>query len=76
MKLNEAIVSRIEEICNEQGSNICDISLLRDISIVADVPLFSFLCCSEIVLKGLFCDKIYRFFVKILKKCYRYARIT
>ena len=27
MKLNDAIVRRIEEICEERGSNICDIAL-------------------------------------------------
>ena len=27
MNLNDAIVKRIEEICNERGSNVCDISL-------------------------------------------------
>ena len=27
MKLNDAIVKRIEEVCKERGSNICDISL-------------------------------------------------
>ena len=27
MKLNDAIVRRIEEICTERGSNICDIAL-------------------------------------------------
>ena len=27
MKLNDAIIKRIEEICKERNSNICDISL-------------------------------------------------
>ena len=27
MKLNDAIVNRIEEICNERSSNVCDIAL-------------------------------------------------
>ena len=27
MKINEAIVKRIDEICKERGSSICDISL-------------------------------------------------
>ena len=27
MKLNDAIVKRIEEICREQNSNVCDIAL-------------------------------------------------
>ena len=27
MKLNDAIIKRIEEICNESGRNVCDICL-------------------------------------------------
>ena len=27
MKLNDAIVRRIEELCSERGSNVCDLSL-------------------------------------------------
>ena len=27
MKLNDAIIKRIEEICKERNSNICDIAL-------------------------------------------------
>ena len=27
MKLNDAIVKRIEEICKESGRNVCDVSL-------------------------------------------------
>ena len=27
MKLNDAIIKRIEEVCKERGSNVCDISL-------------------------------------------------
>lgn len=27
MKLNDAIIKRIDEICKERGSNICDIAL-------------------------------------------------
>ena len=27
MKLNDAIVKRINEICNEQGGNVCEIAL-------------------------------------------------
>ena len=33
MKLNDAIVKRIEEICNEQRSNVCDIALKGGMSL-------------------------------------------
>ena len=40
MKLNDAIVKRIEEICKERGSNVCDISLKGGMSPSAIYDIF------------------------------------
>ena len=57
MKLNEAIVSRIEEICNEQGSNICDISLKGGMSPSAIYDLIKGRTkCSKVITVKRFCE--------------------
>lgn len=40
MKLNDAILKRIEEICEERNSNVCDIALKGGMSPSAIYDLF------------------------------------
>ena len=40
MNLNDAIMKRIEEICEEKGSNVCDIALKGGMSPSAIYDLF------------------------------------
>ena len=57
MKLNDAIVRRIEEICNERGSNICDIYLNGGMSPSAIYDLIKGRTkCSKVVTVKRFCE--------------------
>lgn len=57
MSLNEAIVKRIEEICSERGSNICDIALKGGMSPSAIYDLTKGRTkCSKIVTIKRFCE--------------------
>ena len=57
MKLNDAIVKRIEEICNERDSNICDISLNGGMSPSAIYDLLKGRTkCSKIITIKRFCE--------------------
>ena len=57
MKLNDAIIKRIEEICKEQNSNICDIALRGGMSPSAIYDLFKKRTkCSKIITVKRFCE--------------------
>ena len=57
MKLNDAIIKRIEEICNEQNSNVCDIALRGGMSPSAIYDLFKGRTkCSKVITVKRFCE--------------------
>ena len=57
MKINEAIIKRIEEICEENGSNICDLSLNGGMSPSAIYDLIKGRTkCSKVVTVKRFCE--------------------
>ena len=57
MKINEAILRRIEEICKEQGSNICDISLKGGMSPSAIYDIAKGRTkCSKVITVKRFCE--------------------
>ena len=57
MKLNEAIVKRIYEICTEQNSNICDISLKCGMSPSAIYDIIKGRTkCSKVITVKRFCE--------------------
>ena len=57
MKLNDAIVRRIEEICQERGSNVCDIALRGGMSPSAIYDLMKGRTkCSKVVTVKRFCE--------------------
>ena len=57
MKLNDAIVKRIEEICKERGTNICDISLNGGMSPSAIYDLIKGRTkCSKVITVKRFCE--------------------
>ena len=57
MKLNDAIVTRIEEICRERGSNICDLALHGGMSPSAIYDLVKGRTkCSKVVTVKRFCE--------------------
>ena len=57
MNLNDAIIKRIEEICRERGSNICDISLSGGMSPSAIYDLIKGRTkCSKVITVKRFCD--------------------
>ena len=57
MKLNDAIIKRIEEICEEQNSNICDIALRGGMSPSAIYDLFKKRTkCSKVITVKRFCE--------------------
>ena len=57
MKLNDAIVKRIEEICKERGSNICDIALSGGMSPSAIYDLLKGRTkCSKVITIKRFCE--------------------
>ena len=57
MKLNEAIVKRIEEICAERGSNTCDIALKGGMSPSAIYDLIKGRTkCSKVITVKRFCE--------------------
>ncbi len=57
MKLNDAIVKRIEEVCKERGSNICDIALNGGMSPSAIYDLIKGRTkCSKVITVKRFCE--------------------
>lgn len=57
MRLNNAIVKRIEEICRERGSNVCDIALKGGMSPSAIYDLIKGRTkCSKIITVKRFCE--------------------
>ena len=57
MKLNDAIATRIEEICREQESNVCDIALRGGMSPSAIYDLLKGRTkCSKVVTVKRFCE--------------------
>ena len=57
MNLNEAIIKRIYEICEEQGSNVCDISLKGGMSPSAIYDLIKGRTkCSKVITVKHFCE--------------------
>ncbi len=57
MNLNDAIVKRIYEICEEQNSNVCDIALRGGMSPSAIYDLIKGRTkCSKVVTVKRFCD--------------------
>jgi hypothetical protein len=57
MKLNDAIVKRIEEVCKERGSNICDIALSGGMSPSAIYDLIKGRTkCSKVITVKRFCE--------------------
>ena len=57
MNLNDAIVRRIEEICKECDSNICDIALRGGMSPSAIYDLFKGRTkCSKVITVKRFCE--------------------
>ena len=57
MKLNEAIVKRIEEICAEKGLNVCDTSLKGGMSPSAIYDLIKGRTkCSKVITVKRFCE--------------------
>ena len=57
MELNEAIIKRIEEICKERNSNICDIALSGGMSPSAIYDLIKGRTkCSKVITVKRFCE--------------------
>ena len=57
MRLNDAIVKRIEEVCQERGSNVCDIALRGGMSPSAIYDLIKGRTkCSKIITVKRFCE--------------------
>ena len=57
MKLNDAIIKRIEEICKERNSNICDIALSGGMSPSAIYDLIKGRTkCSKVITVKCFCE--------------------
>ena len=57
MKLNDAIVKRIEEICKDRGSNVCDIALNGGMSPSAIYDLIKGRTkCSKVITVKRFCE--------------------
>ena len=57
MKLNDAIIKRIEEICEEKRSNICDISLNGGMSPSSIYDLIKGRTkCSKVITVKRFCE--------------------
>ena len=57
MNLNDAIVKRIEEICKERGSNVCDISLNGGMSPSAIYDIMKGRTkCSKVITIKRFCE--------------------
>ncbi len=57
MKLNDAIIKRIDEICREQGGNICDIALRGGMSPSAIYDLVKGRTkCSKVITVKRFCE--------------------
>ncbi len=57
MKLNDAIMKRIEEICEDQNSNICDIALHGGMSPSAIYDLQKGRTkCSKVITVKRFCE--------------------
>ena len=57
MKLNDAIVKRIEEICTERSSNVCDIALNAGMSPSAIYDLIKGRTkCSKVITVKRFCE--------------------
>jgi len=57
MKLNDAIVNRIEEICKERSSNVCDIALNGGMSPSAIYDLIKGRTkCSKVITVKRFCE--------------------
>ena len=57
MKLNDAIVKRIDEICKQQNSNICDIALKGGMSPSAIYDLIKGRTkCSKVITVKRFCE--------------------
>lgn len=57
MKLNDAIIKRIEELCAEQRSNVCDIALRGGMSPSAIYDLFKGRTkCSKVKTVKRFCE--------------------
>jgi len=57
MKLNDAIIKRIEEICKERGSNVCDIALKGGMSPSAIYDLIKGRTkCSKVITVKRFCE--------------------
>ena len=57
MNLNDAIVKRINEICKERGSNVCDIALKGGMSPSAIYDLIKGRTkCSKVITIKRFCE--------------------
>ena len=57
MKLNDAIIRRIEEVCKERGSNVCDLSLGGGMSPSASYDLIKGRTkCSKVITVQRFCE--------------------
>ena len=57
MSLNDAIVKRIEEICSERGSNVCDLALRGGMSPSAIYDLIKGRTkCSKVITVKRFCE--------------------
>ena len=57
MNLNEAIIKRIDEICKERNSNVCDIALSGGMSPSAIYDLIKGRTkCSKVVTVKRFCE--------------------
>ena len=57
MKLNDAIVKRVEEICKERKSNVCDISLTGGMSPSSIYDIIKGRTkCSKVITIKRFCD--------------------
>ena len=57
MNLNDAIIKRINEICDEQNSNICDIALRGGMSPSAIYDLLKGRTkCSKVITVKRFCE--------------------
>ena len=57
MTLNDAIIKRIEKICREHGSNVCDISLSGGMSPSAIYDLIKVRTkCSKVITVKRFCE--------------------
>ena len=57
MKLNDAIIKRIEEVCKEKGSNVCDLALSGGMSPSALYDLMKGRTkCSKAITAKRFCE--------------------